>query len=191
MKNFFRMSARARLFLALSAGVLLLAAMQAAGWFHDWEYAVFPPLLALVLLPVPNRLRRTSAARCASLAALCLGPAVSFLTVELLDGAQLWEDFDPWQVAMNLVWYALIYIVVRFLLGRNRRAGAAASILCFLIGLANHYVLEFRGRIIFPCRCRMCATTQSNRGLELERVLSNNRLNASNSETIGDFIFDK
>lgn len=151
MKNFLRTSARARLFLALCAGVLLLAAMQATGWFHDWEYAVFPPLLALVLLPVPDRLRRASAARYASLAALCLGPVVSFLTVELLDGAHLWDDFDPWQVAMNLVWYALIYIIVRFLLGRNRRAGAAASILCFLIGLANHYVLEFRGRIIFPC----------------------------------------
>ena len=80
MKNFLRASARARLFCALCVGVLLLAAMQTTGWFHDWEYAVFLPLLVLVLLPAPDRLRRTSAAHHASLAALCLGPAVSFLS---------------------------------------------------------------------------------------------------------------
>lgn len=150
MKNTLRPSPRAQALLALLGGVFLLAAMRECGWFHDWELAVFPPLLALVLLPVPAGVRQR-AGRFASLGALCLGPVASFLTVELLNETHLWDDFEPWQVVMNLVWYALIYLVCRFLLGRDRRAGAAAAVLCFLIGLANHYILEFRGRIIFPC----------------------------------------
>lgn len=81
---------------------------------------------------------------------LALGPVASFLIVELLNQTHLWEDFEPWQVLMNLVWYALVFIVCRFVLGRDRRAGAAGALLCFFVGLANHFVYTFRGRIIFP-----------------------------------------
>ncbi|MBQ1280959.1 MAG: LTA synthase family protein, partial [Oscillospiraceae bacterium] len=85
-----------------------------------------------------------------SLLVLCLGPVAAFFIVELLNQTHLWEDFMPWQVVMNLVWYALIFFVCRLILGRDRRAAAAGALLCAAAGLANHYVYSFRGRIIFP-----------------------------------------
>ena len=51
---------------------------------------------------------------------------------------------------MNLVWYYILFLVCRLVLGRRRRAAALAICLSFLIGLVNHYVLRFRGRILFP-----------------------------------------
>ena len=170
----FRFRPRERAALALLAGIVLFAAMHESALFHDWELAVFPPLLAVVLFPVPRvfplrRLRATSPGgrdkrpgspfgraversetERVSLIGLALGPVASFFIVELLNQTHLWEDFEPWQVLMNLVWYALIFIVCRFVLGRDRRAGAVGALLCFFIGLANHFVYTFRGRIIFP-----------------------------------------
>ena len=79
-----------------------------------------------------------------------LGPWFCFVTVELLNKNDLMEDFAPWQVFFNLVWYYILFFLARLLLGRRRRAGTAVSLLCFGVGLVNHYVLRFRGRILFP-----------------------------------------
>jgi len=79
-----------------------------------------------------------------------LGPWFCFVVVELLNKNDLIEDFAPWQVFFNLIWYYILFYLARLLLGRRRRAGAAVSLLCFGVGLVNHYVLRFRGRIIFP-----------------------------------------
>ncbi len=144
-----------QIFLALCAGVVLLAWMRASGarypW-HEWELAVFPALLAASLLPAPRLPGRKLQflSRYSSLFALCLGPVASFFMVELLNQTHLWDDFVYWQVIMNLAWYALIFVVCRFVLGRDRRAGAVGAGLCFFAGLANHFVYTFRGRIIFP-----------------------------------------
>jgi len=79
-----------------------------------------------------------------------LGPWFCFVMVELLNKNDMTEDFAPWQVFFNLIWYYIFFYLARVLLGRRRRAGAIISLLCFSIGLINHYVLRFRGRIIFP-----------------------------------------
>ena len=176
MKKTFRLSAQAQFALALLAGIFLLALMRESALFHDWELAVFPPLLALSLsLPLEgkgDRLRwmrwkgknNGCCASCTSsvsltvasfssrgsLLGLCLGPVASFFIVELLNQTHLWDDFMPWQVVMNLAWYALLFFVCRLVLGRDRRAAAAGALISFSIGLANHFVYTFRGRIIFP-----------------------------------------
>ena len=79
-----------------------------------------------------------------------LGPWVSLWMVEILNENNVFEDLDSWQVTGNIIWYYSLFIVCRLLLGRLRRAAAAGSILSFVIGLLNHYILRFRGRIIFP-----------------------------------------
>ena len=79
-----------------------------------------------------------------------LGPWAAFVCVEFLNKSNLIKDFAPWQLLFNLAWYYIIFIVARLLLGRIRRAGTLAILLCFFAGLANHYILRFRGRILFP-----------------------------------------
>lgn len=79
-----------------------------------------------------------------------LGPWLCFIMVELLNKNDLMEDFAPWQVFFNLIWYYILFYLSRLLLGRRRRAGTVITLLCFGVGLVNHYVLRFRGRIIFP-----------------------------------------
>lgn len=79
-----------------------------------------------------------------------LGPWFCFIAVEILNKNDLIEDFAPWQVFFNLIWYYILFSLGRLLLGRRRTAATVVSLLCFTMGLVNHYVLRFRGRIIFP-----------------------------------------
>ena len=79
-----------------------------------------------------------------------LGPWVCLWMVEILTQTNIFEDLDDWQVLMNMVWYYSLFLVCRLVLGRNRRSAALAAVLSFLVGLLNHYILRFRGRILFP-----------------------------------------
>lgn len=79
-----------------------------------------------------------------------LGPWTCFWMVEILNQNDVFSDLFAWQVLMNLIWYYILYIILRLILGRIRRAAALGSILCFAVGLLNHYILRFRGRILFP-----------------------------------------
>jgi len=79
-----------------------------------------------------------------------LGPWICLWMVEILNENDIFEDLYAWQILMNLVWYYALFVVLRLILGRNRRAAGAGVCLCFAVGLVNHYVLRFRGRILFP-----------------------------------------
>ena len=79
-----------------------------------------------------------------------LGPWASFWMVEILNENDVFSDLYGWQVLMNLIWYYIWFVLCRLVLGRRRRAAAFAVSVCFLVGLVNHYVLRFRGRILFP-----------------------------------------
>ncbi len=79
-----------------------------------------------------------------------LGPWVCLWMVEILNENDVFADLAAWQVLMNLVWYYSLFVALRLLLGRNRRSAALSTVLAFLFGLVNHYVLRFRGRILFP-----------------------------------------
>lgn len=79
-----------------------------------------------------------------------LGPWVALWMVEILNQNDVFSDLQAWQVLMNLVWYYILFFVCRLMLGRLRRAAGLAICLCFVVGLVNHYVLRFRGRILFP-----------------------------------------
>ena len=79
-----------------------------------------------------------------------LGPWACLWMVETLNQNNVFKDLEAWQVLMNLIWYYSLFVVCRLLLGRNRRAAALGTILSFGAGLVNHYILRFRGRILFP-----------------------------------------
>ncbi len=81
---------------------------------------------------------------------LLLGPWACLWMVEILNQNDVFQDLYAWQVLMNLIWYYILFAVCRLILGRNRRAAALAVSLAFFMGLVNHYVLRFRGRILFP-----------------------------------------
>ena len=79
-----------------------------------------------------------------------LGPWVCLWIVEILNENDVFSDLYAWQVLMNMIWYYILFAVCRLILGRLRRAAALGTSLSFLVGLVNHYVLRFRGRILFP-----------------------------------------
>ena len=79
-----------------------------------------------------------------------LGPWESFWMVEILNGNDVFSDLYPWQVLMNLIWYYLLFLLCRLVLGRRRRAAAGlctgernafTPIVCKVI-LLDRYFLE-------------------------------------------------
>ena len=79
-----------------------------------------------------------------------MGPWAAYLCVEYLNENDPFTALNHTQLLFSALWYYLIFWVVRMVTGRPKAGARIAVILCFLLGLANHYVLEFRGRIIFP-----------------------------------------
>ena len=83
-------------------------------------------------------------------ALLLLLPVLAFVLVEYLN-YNSWDDFTPVQIALNLAWYYLLELVFYFV-RRRRRAAAAkwAFGIAWGLGMANHYLISFRGRTLFP-----------------------------------------
>lgn len=79
-----------------------------------------------------------------------LGPWAAYLCVEYLNENNPFTALNGTQLLFSALWYYLIFWLCRMVTGRLKAGAASAAVLCFLMGLANHYVLEFRGRIIFP-----------------------------------------
>ena len=79
-----------------------------------------------------------------------LGPLVALFQVELLNETNPYLNLEPDEFLMNMVWYAIAFFISWLIFGRRRRAAVAACCFFEVIGIINHYVLEFRGRILFP-----------------------------------------
>ena len=107
----------------------------------------FPPA---DLFPRLLRDSRESPKTRASRLVFLLGPWMTFWMVETLNENDIIADLRLWQFGMNLLWYYLLFVLARFLLGRRQWAATAAALLSFAVGMVNHYVLRFRGRILFP-----------------------------------------
>ena len=93
---------------------------------------------------------RENPGKWASRLVFLLGPWVCLWMVEILNENDIFKDLAAWQVLMNMIFYYSLFTALRLVLGRNRRAAALGAALSFLFGLVNHYVLRFRGRILFP-----------------------------------------
>lgn len=79
-----------------------------------------------------------------------LGPLVALFQVELLNETNPYLNLEPDEFLMNMIWYAIAFFISWLIFGRRRRAAVAACCFFEVVGIVNHYVLEFRGRILFP-----------------------------------------
>ncbi len=79
-----------------------------------------------------------------------LTPLIAFLEVELLSENNPFLSLEFWQWGMNLLWYACILTFAWLITGRRKGSITITMLLSFVIGIANHYILEFRGRALFP-----------------------------------------
>lgn len=82
---------------------------------------------------------------------LVLGAPVCLLVVEILNNTNPFLDLSVTQCFFNLVWYYMVFILLFLLFGRIRLSCIISTMFFTLIGIINHYVLNFRGRVIFPC----------------------------------------
>ena len=102
------------------------------------------------LLPLGVTLGDKAAARC-RWAAFVIGPLLAFVLVEQMNYNYLvWEELTPLQIALNLVWYYMLAGVLYLVTGRVRLTAGLTTGLFTFVGLANRYVIHFRGRTIFP-----------------------------------------
>ena len=112
--------------------------------------------LALVRLHPGER-----SARWLARALWLLGPLLGHYMVEILNYNSPLSDPGYWseplalhlswtEHLLGLIWYYLIAGALWLLRGKTVPAARMASTLFFVIGNADHYVLRFRGRSIFP-----------------------------------------
>ncbi|MCD8051505.1 MAG: LTA synthase family protein [Clostridiales bacterium] len=80
----------------------------------------------------------------------CLGPFVDLLIVEILNEKNPFVNLNLKEWNMNLALYLVIWVALWLATGRLRRTARIATGLLFAAGLVNHYVLEFKGRVLFP-----------------------------------------
>ncbi|NCB62322.1 MAG: LTA synthase family protein [Clostridia bacterium] len=73
-----------------------------------------------------------------------------FVMVEVMNYNHLFRDLTFAQTALNLLWYAVAALILFLITGRRTMTAGAALALYLFIGLANRYVIRFRGRTIFP-----------------------------------------
>lgn len=85
-----------------------------------------------------------------SYALFFIGPVMSLFIVETLNNTDPIKNLNFTELWMNLALYSIVWLAIRLILGRRRRSAAVGSIFFFLAGLVNHYVLEFKGIILFP-----------------------------------------
>ncbi len=83
-------------------------------------------------------------------ALMLLAPLLSFTLVEYLNYNNPWTDFTPLQIALNLAWYYLGELFFYFVLRRRASAVKWAMGIAWGLGMANHYLISFRGRTLFP-----------------------------------------
>ncbi|MCD7830223.1 MAG: LTA synthase family protein [Clostridiales bacterium] len=80
----------------------------------------------------------------------CLGPFVDLIIVEILNEKNPFANLNLKEWNMNLALYLVIWVALWLATGRLRRTARVATGLLFVAGLVNHYVLEFKGRVLFP-----------------------------------------
>ncbi len=81
---------------------------------------------------------------------LIVTPLVALTLVEELNYNDPWTEFTAAQIALNLVWYYLGEAFFYFLRGRMSGAIKFCIGISWGWGLANRYLLNFRGRALLP-----------------------------------------
>ena len=103
-----------------------------------------------ILLPLGLALPESAGVRC-RWAAFAAGPLLAFVLVEQMNYNYLiWEELSALQIGLNLVWYYMTAGLLYLATGRVRLTAGLTTGLFVFVGLANRYIIRFRGRTIFP-----------------------------------------
>lgn len=147
----------------LAAAVLITAAAEAAVAWSVYTAGFHPGIFALqTLLSVGAGLlwmvQKTPGRRLQMLF-FALFPAAAFYGLETFTHNPLKMELSPQIVNLLLFWF--FYILLFTILGNLKRALITGSILAAIVGIANHYTLEFRGNPILPWDLRSASTAAS------------------------------
>lgn len=80
----------------------------------------------------------------------CLTPLAGLFMVEIMNEKNPFTNLDAGELTLNLIWYVLLLFLLWLLFGKRRRSATVYLLLLFGMGLVNHFVLSYRGRILLP-----------------------------------------
>ncbi|MCD7886764.1 MAG: LTA synthase family protein, partial [Clostridiales bacterium] len=79
-----------------------------------------------------------------------LSPFAALFMVEIMNEKNPFTNLNFIELLMNMIWYVIFLFVLWLIFGRRRRAATVYMVVMFVIGMVNHFVLLYRGRILFP-----------------------------------------
>ncbi len=80
----------------------------------------------------------------------CLSPFAALFMVEIMNEKNPFTNLNFIELLMNMIWYVIFLFILWLIFGRRRRAATVYMVVMFVIGMVNHFVLLYRGRILFP-----------------------------------------
>ena len=142
---------RKRTTIALAIGIAMVLFFKLFIKAGNEEACVYSALYAIILA-YPAYFRVDGKVKTAiNILFFALMPLCSFYIVEFLNGNVIFSDLTPDQIFLNLIWYYMVYIIALIAVRRFTIATVIAALIFTAIGIINHYVLTFRGTVIFPC----------------------------------------
>ncbi len=142
---------RKRTTIALAIGLIMFLFFKCLIKAGNEESCVYSALFALLLAYPAFFSVSGMAEKNINILFFVLMPLISFYIVEFLNGNAILNDLTPDQIFLNLIWYYMVYIVALIAVRRFTIAVFIAALIFTSIGIINHYVLTFRGTVIFPC----------------------------------------
>lgn len=79
-----------------------------------------------------------------------LSPLAALFMVEIMNEKNPFMNLNFEEFIMNMAWYVILLFVFWLMFGRRRRAATVYMLVMFVLGMVNHFVLIYRGRILFP-----------------------------------------
>lgn len=129
-----------------AAAMLIPAGMAVYSEGMAGSHLMFSILMAVVALLLV--LADFSLGKICSLILYLLIPAAALVALE--NYTHVITDLDPMILVLNLLFFYLLYGVCAFLLGSVRWGFFIATLVPMIFGLANYFVVQFRGTPIVP-----------------------------------------
>ena len=127
-----------------------------SGSYYDKAYMILG--LALIFLMMSFKVEINEKAKMiVNIAAIILVPALSYRIVEVLNDGKFGKY--NWVIhSLNLVWFYMLYFLVYLIVNKVKISYIISTILCYVVGVINHYLILFRGRSIFPSDLKSIST---------------------------------
>lgn len=79
-----------------------------------------------------------------------LAPVAALFMVEIMNEKNPFTNLNFTETLMNMIWYVMILFFCWLFFGRRRRAAVVYTGMMYMVGVVNHFVIEYRGRILLP-----------------------------------------